>query len=51
MTSGNVEMSFDGIVTDAMRERIKRDYYLGPNADFVLGDSSELNSRTPDREK
>ena len=42
---------FDGVVTEKMRERLKRDYYLGPYADLVLGDSSKLNSRIPDREK
>jgi len=51
MTNENVEMSFDGIVTDAMRERLKRDYYLGPYADLVLADSAKLNSQIPDLDK
>ena len=50
--SESAEMSFDGVVTDYMVERLKRDYFLGPYADSVLGDIPK--SRPPqalDREK
>ena len=51
MTSENVEMSFDGIVTDYMIERLKRDYFLGPYADSVLGDIPKSRPQALDREK
>lgn len=47
---GSPDSGFDGTLTDAMLEGFKADYYLGPYADIVFGDSSKLMSRDVDRE-